>query len=200
MLTLYRLKPLFQRWFRVVAGEWMTPNMATAFGLFFSAAAGAAFYVGLQMNRWVLLAVGPLLIFRLIANVLDGLLARERGLANARGELLNEVSDATGDCLAYVPAAIAVPDATMRALMFGIIVAALLGELTGVVGKVTTGVRRYDGPWGGKGDRWFWLTVGAAILALWPGAIAYGAWYLSVVLAFVILTWLNRFRAVWSAA
>jgi len=104
-------------------------------GLISPAAAGLAFYAGVLHNRWLFLAVPPLFVMRIAANVLDGVLARETGQAGPRGEVLNELSDAVGDCLIFlififVPVALAMSDAVSQALVFSILVTALLGELT----------------------------------------------------------------------
>ena len=127
------------------------------------------------------------------------MLAREQGLASARGEALNEGCDIVGDCATYVPMAVAAPTSLMRTMVFLVIVAMLLAEFTGVLAKVTTGTRRYDGPMGGKGDRWFWFGLGGTIVAIVPDAISYAPAYLAVVLGFVFLTWCNRARLLWTS-
>jgi CDP-diacylglycerol--glycerol-3-phosphate 3-phosphatidyltransferase len=177
----------------------MTPNMASALGIVFAALTGLAFFLGFRVSRWFFLATPPLFVLRLIANVLDGVLAREQGLANARGEALNEGCDIVGDCMTYVPIALAAPTSVVRTMVFLIIVAMLLAEFTGVLAKLTTGTRRYDGPMGGKGDRWFWFGLGGTVIAIAPDAIAYAPAYLAVVLGFVAVTWCNRLRLLWMA-
>ena len=197
MLTLYRFKPAFQKAFRVLAGQWMTPDMASVLGVVFAVLAGAAFFLGFRVSRWFFLAAPPLFVLRAIANVLDGVLAREQGLASARGEALNEGCDIASDCATYVPIALTAPTSLMRTMVFLIIVAMLLAEFAGVLAKLTTGTRRYDGPMGGKGDRWFWFGLGGTVIALAPDAIAYAPAYLAVVLGFVLLTGCNRVRLLW---
>lgn len=175
----------------------MTPNLATLLGVLAAAAVGLSFYLGFRVNRWMLLATGPLLGARMAFNALDGMLAREKLLADRRGEVLNEVSDALGDCLSFLPAAFFAPTEPLRAVLFLVVAATLLAEFTGVLGKAVSGVRRYEGPLGGKSDRALWFGLGAGLLAVCPASIAYGVPYASGVLALILLTAANRLRILW---
>ena len=197
MLSIYKFKPAMQRGFRWLAGNWMTPDMAIWLGVATAVLIGLCFWLGLRVNRWWLLATGPLLIMRMAFNALDGALAREKGVADARGEALNELTDVGGDCISYLPVAVFTPNEPMRVLAFAVVIATLLAEFAGILGKVVTGTRRYEGPLGGKSDRAFWWGLGAIIVAIWPSALHYGAHYLAIVFGFVMLTWLNRLRAIW---
>ncbi len=200
MISIYNLKPRFQRLVRGVAGNWMTPDMAIGLGVAAAGAVGASFAWGLAVERWFLLAVPPLLFARMGFNALDGMLAREKGLADRRGEVLNEITDVGGDCASYLPAAFFAPTEGIRTMVFSVVVATLLAEFTGILGKATTGTRRYEGPLGGKSDRAFWFGLGALAAAFFPRAVTeYGPPYLAVVLAFVVLTWLNRLRLLWKS-
>jgi CDP-diacylglycerol--glycerol-3-phosphate 3-phosphatidyltransferase len=200
MISIYNLKPQFQRLVRGAAGHWMTPDMAIGLGVATAVAVGLCFALGLGIQRWFLLAVPPLLFARMGFNALDGMLARERNLADRRGEVLNEITDVGGDCASYLPAAFFAPTESIRTMVFSVVVATLLAEFTGILGKATTGTRRYEGPLGGKSDRAFWLALGALGAAFFPSAVAeYGPYYLTVVLAFVLLTWLNRLRLLWKS-
>jgi CDP-diacylglycerol--glycerol-3-phosphate 3-phosphatidyltransferase len=199
MLTIYTLKPAFSRACRAIAGGWMSPNMATALGVVAAAGVGAVFVLGFEGDPRLLLLAPPLLLLRMAFNALDGLLARERHLADTRGEALNELCDVGGDCLSYLPVAVFAPTEPVRAMAFAVLIATLLAEFTGVVGKAVTGTRRYEGPLGGKSDRAFWFGLGALLLAWRPEWIAYAPHYLAVVLACVVVTWLNRVRVLWAA-
>jgi CDP-diacylglycerol--glycerol-3-phosphate 3-phosphatidyltransferase len=200
MISIYSLKPQFQRLVRGAAGNWMTPDMAIGLGVVTASAVGLCFALGLAVQRWFLLAVPPLLFARMGFNALDGMLAREKNLADRRGEVLNEISDVGGDCLSYLPAALFAPAEAVCTLVLTIVIATLLAEFTGILGKATTGTRRYDGPLGGKSDRAFWFATGALAAAFFPSAVAdYGPYYLVVVLVFVLLTWLNRLRLLWKS-
>ncbi len=199
MITIYALKPQFQKCVRWCAGNWMTPDMAIWLGVACAAAIGICFWLGFTVNPWILLVSAPLLIARMGFNALDGMLAREKGLADKRGEVLNEITDVGGDLLSYVPAAVFAPTEAMRAMIFAVVIATLLAEFTGILGKAVTGTRRYEGPMGGKSDRAFWFGLGAIFYAIFPAAMEYAIPYLAVVLAFVLLTWFNRLRVLWKS-
>ena len=199
MISIYQLKPRFQKCVRWAAGDWMTPDMAIWLGVACAAAIGACFWLGLSVNRWILLVTAPLLIARMGLNALDGMLAREKGLADQRGEVLNEITDVGGDLLSYLPAAFFAPTEGMGAMICAVVIATLMAEFTGILGKATTGTRRYEGPLGGKSDRAFWFGLGAILIVIFPSAMNYGVAYLAVVLACVLLTWLNRLRVLWKS-
>ena len=198
MISIYNFKPQFQRLIRGAAGNWMTPDMAIGLGATSAVAVGLCFALGLGLQRWFLLAIPPLLFARMGFNALDGMLAREKNLADRRGEVLNEITDVGGDCASYLPAAFFAPTETVRTMVFAVVVATLLAEFTGILGKATTGTRRYEGPLGGKSDRAFWFGLGALLVAAFPAAATdYAHYYLAVVLSLVLLTWLNRLRLLW---
>jgi CDP-diacylglycerol--glycerol-3-phosphate 3-phosphatidyltransferase len=199
MISIYQLKPQFQRLMRGVAGNWMTPDMAIALGVVSAALVGLCFWLGLAVHWGALLAIPPLLFARMGFNALDGMLAREKGLADRRGEVLNEITDVGGDCLSYLPAAFFAPTDALRTMIFSVVVAMLLAEFTGILGKATTGMRRYEGPLGGKSDRAFWFALGALAVVIFPNAIDYGPHFFGIVLACVLLTWLNRLRLLWKS-
>jgi len=196
MFSFYKFKPWFQRVFRWIAGDWMTPNQATLLGLVAAAAGGGFLYLGFRVNHLFFLAQPLWLILRLVCNILDGVLAREKGLADTRGEVLNELSGVVGDALNYLPIAFCAPTNEGHAVAFMVIIAAILAEMTAVLGRLATGKRRDEGPLGGKLDRGIWFGIGATAAGVFPGAIAYLPHYLAVVLAFVVLTGLNRLRLI----
>ncbi len=196
MFSFYKFKPWFQRAFRWIAGDWMTPNQATLLGLVAAAAGGAFLYLGFRVSPLFFLAQPLWLMLRLVCNILDGVLAREKGLADTRGEVLNELSGVVGDGLNYLPIAFFAPGGGTRALAFLVIIAAILAEMTAVLGRLATGTRRDEGPLGGKLDRGIWFGLGVTAAGIFPTALNYAAHYLAVILLFVVLTWLNRLRLI----
>jgi CDP-diacylglycerol--glycerol-3-phosphate 3-phosphatidyltransferase len=85
-------------------------------------------------------------------NAMDGMLAREHNQKSALGAVLNELGDVLADAGLYLPLA-AVPDFDSR-LVTGVVLLAILTEMTGVIGIQIGASRRYDGPLG-KSDRAF---------------------------------------------
>ena len=186
MVTLYRVKPRFQALLRPLvsraAATGVTANQVTAAAVAVSAAAGAAVATGAT----IALGLVPLLyLARMGLNAMDGLLAREHGMATDRGAVLNELGDVVSDAVAYLPFALLFPAhaaATVAVVTLGIIseVAALAGG----------GPRRNDGPLG-KSDRA--VAFGALAIAGALGLSGAGVvlWPLAALAA---LTIVNRTR------
>ena len=195
MPSIYQLKPAFQRLLRPLARglvrAGVTPNQVTLAGVALSLAAGAV--VAWQpAERWPLLLLPATLLVRMALNALDGMMAREHGLATPLGALLNELSDVVADAALYLPLVwvAAFPAA-------GVVTAVVLAGLTELAGAAAVQVgatRRYDGPMG-KSDRAF--VFGALGLLLGLGLPA-GVWVAAVVwvvVALLALTVGNRMRA-----
>ena len=124
-------------------------------------------------------------------NAIDGMLAREHDMQSPLGGILNELGDAVSDAALYLPFAL-VPGFS-PGLVVGVVVLALLTELTGVIGVQIGASRRYDGPMG-KSDRAF--VFGALALLLGFGLDP--SWWGNAVVAIVgllsLLTVVNRSR------
>jgi CDP-diacylglycerol--glycerol-3-phosphate 3-phosphatidyltransferase len=159
--------------------------------LVLSVAAGAAVALWPQA-RWPLLSLLPVLLARMALNAIDGMLAREHGMASRTGAMLNELSDPLSDAALYLPLA-AVPGVAAAPIALVVVLAAI-GELAGVVAQTLGAGRRYDGPLG-KSDRA--LAFGALALLLGLG-VAPGLWLDAVLWATAALaawTVVNRARA-----
>lgn len=199
MWSMYTIKPFYQRLFRGVAGNWMTPNMATGFGVLFSIVVGAAYVfgggapqLGIEARGLVLLVVPVGLAFRMGANALDGMLAREKGLASPLGAVLNEVTDVVNDVICYAPLWV-VPDVP-RIVLLAFLLLIFFAEFSGLLGQAVAGRRRYEGPLGGKTDRATWMGLFALVWAFQPRLMQYLGWYMGLVCVFVLLTAVNRLR------
>jgi CDP-diacylglycerol---glycerol-3-phosphate 3-phosphatidyltransferase len=195
MPSIYQLKPGFQRLLRPLARglvrAGVTPNQVTLAGVALSIGAGAV--VAWQpTERWPLLLLPATLVVRMALNALDGMMAREHGLATPLGALLNELGDVVADAALYLPLAwvAAFPAAGVVAA----VVLAGLSELAGVAAVQVGATRRYDGPMG-KSDRAF--VFGALGLGLGLG-LHPGRWVdavVWVVVALLAVTVANRARA-----
>ncbi|MBN1269681.1 MAG: CDP-alcohol phosphatidyltransferase family protein [Kiritimatiellae bacterium] len=193
-ITLYAIKPYYQKLFRGLAGNWMTPNMATEFGVLFSFMTCASFILGGLVNHWFFLLVPFALAFRMGANALDGMLAREKGLASPLGAVLNEITDVINDVICYAPLWF-LPEVS-RGLLFIFIILIFSAEFSGLLGQAVTGTRRYEGPCGGKTDRSLWMGLFAIACAFRPGVFRYIGPYMAIVCVFVLLTMINRLRLI----
>ena len=129
----------------------------------------------------------------MVLNAIDGMLAREHGMASPLGAVLNELSDVIADAALYLPfSLIAGVNAPLVVL---VVVAGITAEMAGALGAMLGGARAYDGPLG-KSDRAF----GFGLLAVLIGAgLAPGTWttaYLAALLALSALTVIKRARSV----
>jgi CDP-diacylglycerol--glycerol-3-phosphate 3-phosphatidyltransferase len=191
MPSIYQLKPAFQRLLRPLVGALLragiTPNAVTLAALALSLAVGAP--VAVTRARGSLLLLPGALLVRMALNALDGMLAREHGLATPLGAILNELGDVLSDAALYLPLALVAPFAPAAAVVAVVLAGA--SELAGVLGAQVGASRRYDGPMG-KSDRAF--VFGALALAVGLGAPG-GPWLLVtqwMVVALLVLTVLKR--------
>ena len=194
MASIYELKPAFQsvlrplvRW---VAAAGISANAVTVVAAALSVLLGAALLVW-PNEAWLLLVLPAFLVVRMAMNAIDGMLAREHDQQTRLGGLLNELGDVVSDASLYLPLALVA--GLQPALVVAIVVLGLIGEMTGVMGQVLGGARRYDGPMG-KSDRAF--VFGA--LALWAGLGGalepWADWALAGVVALSVLMIVNRAR------
>jgi CDP-diacylglycerol---glycerol-3-phosphate 3-phosphatidyltransferase len=166
MNSLYQLKPSFQNKLRPLvsklAENGVTANQVTIFATILSVFAGIA-VTGAIQNRWLLLAVPPLMLMRMALNAVDGMLAREHGMKSVFGGILNELTDVISDAVIYLPFALI--SGISSYLIVVIVVLSIMSEMAGVLGVVAGGSRRYDGPMG-KSDRAFGFALISVLLAL----------------------------------
>ncbi|MFQ5958782.1 MAG: CDP-alcohol phosphatidyltransferase family protein [Alphaproteobacteria bacterium] len=177
-------KLYFQRCFRpatrALARAGVTANQVTLTSLTLSLAAGAVVAWSPEA-RWLLLLIPCVLLLRLTCNHIDGMLAREHGMATHWGAVLNEVADTLCDAALYLPLA-AVPGVSpwlvVPAVTLGILV-----EMAGVTALTVGAGRRNDGPMAKKPRG---VVFGAVALALGLGA-APGLWLDGVLTAMLPL-------------
>lgn len=153
MPTIYQLKSRFQDLLRPIckklAAIGITANQVTLAALVLSLAEGLALWLAPGSALPLLLL--PLVLFiRMGLNAIDGMLAREHDQKSNLGAILNELGDVLSDAALYLPFA-ALPFVSGE-LVVGLVVLAIIGEMTGVIGVQIGASRRYDGPFG-KSDR-----------------------------------------------
>lgn len=193
MASIYDIKPAFQNLLRPgvrwLAGQGVTANQVTLAAMLLSLLVGAALlYPGWQPG--IYWAIPLVMLVRMVLNAIDGMLAREHGMQSALGGILNELCDVLADTALYLPFAL-LPGANLW-LVVGIVIAAIISEMAGVVAVQIGASRRYDGPMG-KSDRAF--VFGALALAVGLGW--QGAWInvlFGVVLLLLAVTIVNRCR------
>lgn len=136
------------------------PDLFTYGALILSLGAGAAFVLAPLNLNWLWI-VPPALIFRLLFNLMDGLVARERDIADALGEVKNEFGDRVADAAIFLGIAFGgYADTRLAALVIALILSV---SYLGILGKALGGARIYGGVFG-KGDR----MISLAVFTLYP--------------------------------
>jgi len=168
MASIYALKPRFQALLRPLSRTLVrigaTPNTVTL-----AALVGSALVGGLLLRSdgpRVLLALPVWLFVRMALNAIDGMMAREHGMASSLGGVLNEVGDVLSDLSLYLPLAARFAD-PWPVVCFA--VGGVVTEFAGVTTRALGASRRYDGPMG-KSDRAFVVGAVALVLAFQEGA------------------------------
>jgi CDP-diacylglycerol--glycerol-3-phosphate 3-phosphatidyltransferase len=196
LATIYDLKPRFQALLRPIAAalvaRGLKANDVTRGALLLSVAQGT-WLAAMPGSRWPLLVLPGVLFVRMAMNAIDGIMAKEHGQATPAGAVLNEVSDVVADAALYLPfALIAGISAPLTVL---VVVAGIVGEMTGALGAMLGTSRSYAGPFG-KSDRALAFGLLAVLLGL---GLAPGVWtdlYLWLMLALSVLTIFNRGRRI----
>lgn len=165
-ITLYALKPGFQRMLRPLARSLVragvTANQVTVSAGLLSGVVALLLIFELP-DRRLFLSLPVALFIRMALNALDGIIAREFRQQSRLGAYLNELTDVVSDALLYLPFALV---GIFDSLWIGaVIVLSVISEMAGTVAVMTGASRRYDGPLG-KSDRAF--VFGA--LGFWIGA------------------------------
>jgi CDP-diacylglycerol--glycerol-3-phosphate 3-phosphatidyltransferase len=194
--TIYDLKPKFQALLRPIADALaragVSANGVTLAALGLSLAHGAWLAL-MPQSRWPFLLLPVTLFVRIALNALDGMMAREHGMASPAGAVLNELGDVISDAALYLPFALVA--GVNAALVVLVVILAIVSEMAGALGPMLGGSRRYDGPLG-KSDRAFAFGLLAVLIGL---GLTPGSWttlYLAVLLLLGGLTIVNRVRRV----
>ena len=155
MISVYNIKPKFQAFLRPVldmlykAG--ITANQITVGSLVLSLIIGVLFWFA-DIYHAFFLALPIGLFLRMALNALDGMMARIYNQQSKKGELLNELGDVVSDLFIYFPLLIFAQSALYLVVIF--IYLSIVNEFSGLLGKVISGQRRYEGPMA-KSDRAF---------------------------------------------
>ena len=191
MASIYDLKPRFQSLLRPVikslARMGLTPNAITILAIIGSIVTGSL--VAISGSRPVLLLLPAWLFVRMALNAIDGMMARELGMASQLGAVLNEIGDAVSDLGLYLPLAFFYHPGQWPVVAFSI--GAVLTEFCGLLGRALGATRRYDGPMG-KSDRAFVVGALGLLTFLLPDLLKFWPWIFSVAAFFTLVTCVNR--------
>lgn len=196
MISIYNIKPQFQRLLTPIL-EWMhrkdiTANQITVSACILSVIIGVMFWLA-EDNKWFFLALPIGLLLRMALNALDGMMARRYNQISRKGEMLNELGDVVSDTIIFLPLLKYQPESLYLIVIF--IAMSIINEFAGVMGKVISNQRNYDGPMG-KSDRAF--IIGLYGLACLCGAdiSSYSMCIFSVInLLLLVSTWIRIKKA-----
>jgi CDP-diacylglycerol---glycerol-3-phosphate 3-phosphatidyltransferase len=185
MASIYQLKSAFQNLLRpltrALAAAHVTANHVTLAAMLLSCLVGGV--IALYPDRtWLLLLLPGTLFLRMALNAIDGMLAREHDMKTRLGAVLNELGDVVSDCALYLPLAL-VPGFTLW-LVVGLVILAVMIEMTGVVAIQIGAARNYAGPMG-KSDRAFAFGLIALLLGL---GVPEGAWVTAALAIMLLLS------------
>lgn len=158
-MAIYSTKSKWQQALRPLvvfcAAKRIHPDVFTYGALALSAAAGWGLYSAGTNRLWLWL-VAPCVLLRLLFNLMDGLVARETGMADAWGEAKNEFGDRIADILVFAGLLFSsYTDARLAGLVLALV---LVVSYLGILGKALGGARVYGGLFG-KGDRMILLAL-----------------------------------------
>ena len=159
MISIYKIKPKFQQLLmpllKLLKGWGISPNAITILSIILSFALSYFFWNASDCSSYFLIVAFGLLL-RMMLNALDGMMARIYNLQSKLGEILNEVGDIISDVAIYFPLILFESLEIEIAIIF--ILLSIINEFCGLIAKVISRERRYDGPMG-KSDRAFLVGV-----------------------------------------
>jgi CDP-diacylglycerol--glycerol-3-phosphate 3-phosphatidyltransferase len=196
-MGIYKIKPKFQKALggieRDLVRRRVHPDYLTLGALALSAFGGLLLFAANWISILELLII-PVAIGRTALNALDGLVARDTGLARPWGEVLNEFSDRLADVALLTGVAFA-PGSNYR-IGAVVIVVMLLSSYLGTAAKAAGGKRQYVGVMG-KADRMIYLSVASLLAFLLPVIPIYSI-YLAIVLVGLCCTIVQRLNATYA--
>ena len=171
------------------------PDIFTYTALILSFVAAFSLFWARSNRAWLWLV--PLCVLvRLLFNLMDGLVAREIGVAGAWGELKNEFGDRIADAAIFLGLGFGgYTDVRLATLALALI---LCVSYLGLLGKALGGARLYGGLFG-KGDR----MISLAAFTLYPllsGILTSYNWYLALAVLAATVTIIQRLRIIYGHA
>ena len=190
-MGIYSIKPKFQQALKSVERplvRWRVhPDVLTFSALGLSCLGGFALFAS-HWTIWSLLAVPFIALLRISLNALDGMVAKDLGVARPWGEVLNELCDRLADVAFFVGLAL-VPGVNIS-LAISVLVLMVITSYVGILSKAAGGPRQFGGIMG-KADRMILLAVAAVLALILPHLPVFNA-FLALVLAGLAVTMIQR--------
>lgn len=171
------------------------PDVFTVGALVLSFVAALALFRGGADRGWLWL-VPPCLVLRLGLNLMDGQVARGLGMADAWGEVKNELGDRIADIAVLLGLVFGgYTDVRLAALVLALV---LCVSYIGILGKAVGGPRVYEGLFG-KGDRMLCLSA-FIVYALLSADVRSFDWFLAVAALAALVTIVQRLEVIYGYA
>lgn len=194
MISIYKLKPKFQALLKPILeflhSKGVTANQITMFSVLWSFGIAACFWYA-DRYAFLFLALPIGLFVRMALNALDGMMARIYNQQSKKGEILNELGDVLSDVALFFPLLKFEAQALYVVVIF--ICLSIVNEFAGILAKVVSGERRYDGPMG-KSDRAF--VIGLYGLLSFLGLLfhAYSLYVFYVLILLLVISTVTRLK------
>ncbi len=169
MISVYNIKPKFQALLKPLL-KWLYNKGISANGITW---ASIIFSILISLICWFFPSITAIILLpcalfiRMALNALDGMMARQYNMQSKKGELLNELGDVVSDVFMFSPLTLLLGIDYYLLTLF--ILLSVINEFTGVLGKVITGERRYEGPMG-KSDRALLVGIICITYLIWPAS------------------------------
>lgn len=168
MLSVYQLKPKFQQLLIPVLNQLhkqqITANKITMSAIVWSGILGVLLFLSPKHPIYLLFVAFGLLV-RMALNALDGMMARTYDQQSKLGEILNEIGDIVSDTIIFCGLLSCTFASTSIVFLF--IILSIVNEFAGVLAKIISDTRRYDGPMG-KSDRALLVGLWCVLCFLFP--------------------------------
>jgi len=192
MISIYSLKPKFQALLKPVLeflhSKGVTANQITSFSVLWSFGIAACFWFA-DRYTFLFLALPIGLFVRMALNALDGMMARIYNQQSKKGEVLNELGDVLSDVALFFPLLKFEAQALYVVVLF--ICLSIINEFAGILAKVVSGERRYDGPMG-KSDRAFVIGLYGVLSFLGIYFHAYSSYVFYALIVLLVISTVTR--------
>lgn len=186
MISIYNIKPQFQKLLTPILVFFhkrnVSANQITVSACILSLIIGLLFWFA-DYNKAFFLILPVGLLIRMALNALDGMMARKYHQVSKTGEMLNEVGDTVSDVFVFFPLLKFQSESLYLVILF--IILSIINEFVGVMGKIISGERRYEGPMG-KSDRAFLLGI-YGLLGFFAIDITSYSMYIFIVLIILLI-------------
>ena len=194
MISVYNIKPKFQELLKPILvllhKLGITANQITISSIFLSIIIGTGFwFADMYIALFLILPIG--LLLRMALNALDGMMARTYNQQSKKGEVLNEIGDIISDLFVFFPLLKFEQEIFYLIVIF--ICLSIINEFAGVLGKVVSTERRYEGPMG-KSDRALILGVYGILSYFLINFNKYSIYIYSVIILLLILSTMIRLK------